>query len=79
MLQHGGFWHVKLVIDYQIHELKLGLYNIEKIWKKTCNEYQVILQKIWTGKIGDEDDYMIWAGIYEMFLRDKQKLENLQW
>lgn len=56
------------IIDYQISELKLGLYNIEKD-----------LKQFETGKIGDEDDSMIWSRIYEMYLRDNEKLEKLQW
>ncbi len=71
------------MIDYQISELKLGLYNIEKDLKqfeiKHNMDSKLFYKKFETGKIGDEDDYMIWSGIYEMFLRDKQKLEKLQW
>ncbi|MEA3444641.1 MAG: hypothetical protein U9R19_07920 [Bacteroidota bacterium] len=71
------------MINYQIDELKLGLYNIEKDLKHFEEKYslttKLFYKKFEKGEIGDVDDYMIWAGIYEMYLRDEQKLENLKW
>ena len=71
------------MIDYQINELKLGLYNIEKdlkiFEKKYTMNSKLFYKKFETGGLGDNDDYMIWSGIYEMFIRDKQKLEKLKW
>ena len=71
------------MIDYQINELKLSLLNIGEDLKNFENKHKInsklFYENFEKGKIGDEDDYIIWAGIYEMFLRDKQKLEKLQW
>ncbi|RLD65839.1 MAG: hypothetical protein DRI95_07875 [Bacteroidetes bacterium] len=71
------------MIDYQINELKLSILNIEKDLKQFEKKHEIgsklFYERFENGKIGDEDDYIVWAGIYEMFLRDKQKLEKLQW
>ncbi|OQX99208.1 MAG: hypothetical protein B6I24_03270 [Bacteroidetes bacterium 4572_128] len=71
------------IIDFQIDELKLGLYNIKKdldeFEKKYLIDTKLFYKKFQAGEIDDKDDFMIWAGIYEMFLRDKQILEKLKW
>lgn len=55
--------------------------NIEKDLKKFEKKYAMstisFYEKFRKGKFGDEGDFMIWAGIYEMFLRDKQKMDKL--
>ena len=35
-------------------------------------------QKFDCGKLGDDEDYMIWAGIYESILSDKKRLAELE-
>ena len=71
------------MIDYQINELKLGILNIEKDLNKYEKKYDIdtkaFYEKFEKGEFGDDDDYIVWAGIYEMSLRDKLKLEQLQW
>jgi len=71
------------MIDYQIREIKLGLYNIEKDLKEFEKKHkiktEVFYKNFEKGKIGDDDDYMIWAGIYEMYLRDTKRLKKIQW
>ncbi len=71
------------IIDFQIKELKLGIYNIQKDLKQFEEKHnmktKLFYEEFEAGKIDDRDDYIIWSGIYEMFLRDKQKLEKLQW
>ena len=71
------------IIDFQIKELKLGIYNIQndlkQFEKKHKMNTKLFYEKFEAGKIGDEDDYIIWSGIYEIFLRDKQKLKKLEW
>jgi hypothetical protein len=68
-------------IDYQINELKKGIFNIEKDLKYFEEKYnlssKLFYKKFSNGEIGDEDDYIIWGGIYEMYLSDKQKLKKL--
>jgi len=71
------------VIDYQINQLKTGMFNIEKDLKEFELKYSMttnlFYEKVEKGKIGDEHDYLIWAGIYDMYLKDKQKLNDLEW
>lgn len=71
------------VIDYQINELNRGILNIEKDLTIFEKKYKITTEQFYkkfkNGKIDDEDDFMIWAGIYEMYMRDKQKLEKIKW
>ena len=71
------------MIDYQINELKLGLFNIKKDLEQFEIKHEMttksFYKKFENGKIGDEDDFIIWAGIYEMYLRDNQKLTKLKY
>jgi len=68
-------------IDYHINELNKAIFNIEKDLKEFEKKYnlssKLFYEKFKTGEFGDEDDYMIWAGIYEMYLRDKLELKRL--
>ena len=70
-------------IDFQINEIKLGLHNIKNDLAKFEKKYKMKTETFYNnfenGKIGDEDDYMLWAGIYEMYLRDEKKLKQIQW
>ncbi len=70
------------VISDQINELKKGIINIEKDLRGFENKYKMdtkaFYKKFKKGEINDESDFMIWSGIYEMLLRDKQKLQKLQ-
>jgi len=69
------------VIKYEISELKKGIVNIEIELKKYEKKYnfstEEFYQKFKKGESGDNDDFMIWSGIYEMQLRNKSKLEEL--
>ena len=71
------------IIDFQLNELKRGIVNIEQDLKQYENKYSItsddFYKKFTNGKYGDDKDYMIWAGIYEMYVRDKKKLDKLQW
>ena len=53
--------------------------DLKQFEEKHKTDSKLFYDKFEKGKLGDEDDYIIWAGIYEMFLRDKQKLAKLQW
>jgi hypothetical protein len=37
-----------------------------------------IYSKDKSGKTGDDDDTLIWAGVYELFLENEHKLSELQ-
>lgn len=72
---------VKNIFDYQIGELQKEILNIELDLKSYEKKYQLstedFYQKYSAGKFGDDTDYMIWAGIYEMLQRSKKKLREL--
>ena len=69
------------IIAWQIAELKKGILNIridiKQFEKKYAMDTKLFYEKFESGKMGDEDDYMIWSGIYEMQLNCKQKLQKL--
>ena len=70
------------MIDFHINELKLSILNIEKDLKKFEKKYgmssESFYHKFSNGEIDDSDDFIVWAGIYEMFIRDKEKLLKLK-
>jgi len=72
----------KSAIDNKINDLNLGIRNIQKdlieFEKKYSISTEYFYEKFNEGEFGDEDDFMIWAGIYEMLLRSKQTLEKLK-
>ena len=72
---------VKNIFEYQVSELKKEILNIqldlrafEKKYKLSTEEFY---KKFNNAELGDDTDYMIWAGIYEMFKRSEKKLEDL--
>jgi len=70
-------------ILYQISELEKAIINIEKDIKKYEKKYKISSFEFYKlfeeGKFGDEDDYMIWSGIYEMLNKNKAELKKIQW
>ncbi len=69
------------VIKYEISELKKGIINtkieLKNFEKKYNFSTEEFYQRFEKGKLQDEDDFMIWSGIYEMYLRNKSKLAEL--
>lgn len=68
-------------IEYHIKKLKReiaamqdDLDKYEKLYDKKSEDFY---QEFDAGKLGDDEDYMIWSGIYEMQLNCKQKLKKL--
>lgn len=68
-------------INFQISELNKSLFNISIDMKNFENKYNVTTDKFYSayqeGKIGDSEDYMVWAGIYEMYQENEKKLQEL--
>ena len=69
------------IIDYQISELRkailnirLDLQNYEKKYSMPTAEFY---GKFKNGMLGDEENYLIWAGIYEMLRENETRLEGL--
>lgn len=70
-------------ISYKISQLEKAIFNIEKDLRKYELKYELASDKFYSkyedGEFGDKDDYMIWSGIYEMYLENKNELKKLQW
>ncbi len=70
------------LIDFQIQELRRGVLNMKKDLSDFELKYKmsssVFYQKFDLGEIVDSQDFMIWAGVYEMYLRDVEKLKQIQ-
>ena len=70
------------IIDFQTSELKKGIVNIQINLKELEDKYQLTTSEFYkqfqSGQLGDEEDYLIWAGIYEMLFLNKKRLEELE-
>ena len=70
-------------ITYKIAQLEKAIFNIEKDLRRFEKEYKVPSQIFYddfeAGKYGDEDDFMIWSGIYEMLQESKSELNKIKW
>jgi hypothetical protein len=70
------------IIDFQTSELKKGIVNIEIDMKEFEQKYNLSTQEFYqqyqSGKLGDDEDYLIWAGIYEMRLLNQKRLDELE-
>ncbi len=73
----------KELISYQIKQLEQAIFNIEKDLRQYEKQYQLSSKEFYElftqGKYGDEDDYMIWSGLYELNKKNKSELKQLQW
>ncbi len=70
------------VIDYHIRELKKGIKNMELEFDAYEHKYSMTTLEFYSlyskGEFGDDnDDFLLWAGIYEIWLEHKRDLENL--
>jgi hypothetical protein len=69
------------IIAYQISELKKAILNIRfdliEFEQKYQESSEVFYQKFMAGELDDTEDFMIWAGIYEMLLDNQQQLEAI--
>ncbi len=69
------------IIDYQVSELRKGLLNLRLDLKQFEETYQITSQEFYSrfeaGVYDDQEDYMVWAGLYEMFCDDEKRLQEL--
>ena len=69
-------------LSYKIAQLEKAIFNIEKDLRKFERKYNisshVFYQQFEAGKLGDEDDYMVWSGIYEMLQENRTELKKIQ-
>jgi hypothetical protein len=70
------------IIKNQINELKNGIHNIEIDLREFEQRYQLssenFYHKFKNGKLDDQEDFMLWSGIYEMRLQNQKKLVELE-
>jgi hypothetical protein len=69
-------------IAYQIAELKRGILNLRLDLKEYEEKYQLstkdFYQQFTQGTVGDREDYIIWAGLYEMLRTNEQRSQELE-
>jgi len=70
------------VINYQIQQIKkeqfnlqLDLFEFEKLYGISSSEFY---NQYKLGKQGDSQNILLWAGIYEMFMENNEKLLHLK-
>ncbi len=64
----------KKKLQREIINIQADLADFEKRYDMKSSSFYSLFEK---GKVEDSEDYMIWAGIYEMFLSSKKKLNEL--
>ena len=72
----------KNIIEYETSQLKKGIINIQLDLKSFEKKYGLssndFYQKFKSGEYGDDEDYIIWAGIYEMLKQNQKRLMELE-
>lgn len=58
----------------EIARLQIDIVDFEKKYNMTSKDF---IEKFDRGLLGDENDYMIWSGIFEMQKDSKEKLSRL--
>jgi hypothetical protein len=70
------------LVNYKISELKKAIFNIEKDLRRFEKKYNQnssdFFKQFEEGKLGDEDDFMVWAGLYEMYQRNIAELNKIK-
>ena len=70
------------VIAYQVAELKRGILNLRLDLKNYEEKYRLtsadFYKKFSKGKMDDREDYMLWAGLWEMLEKNEKKLQGLE-
>jgi hypothetical protein len=71
----------KSIIEYETSQLKKGIINIQLDLKSFEKKYELtskyFYEKFKSGEFGDDEDYIIWAGIYEMLIQNRNRLAEL--
>lgn len=70
------------VITYQITELNKAILNLHLDLKTFEEKYHLTSADFYTqfmqGEMEDCEDYILWAGLYEMLLENQTRLATLQ-
>jgi hypothetical protein len=69
------------IISYQVSELKRGILNIQLDLLQYESKYKMSSEEFYDmfnqGKADDRDDFIIWAGLYEMLNKNEKRLNEL--
>lgn len=69
-------------IAYQIAELRRAILNIRSDMKALEEKYQMssasFYKRFQQGKMEDNEDFLLWAGLYEMWKNNKARLRGLE-
>ncbi len=69
------------IIAYQIAEFQKAILNIRLDLKEFEDKYQRSTEEFYhqfeQGTIEDTEDFMLWAGLYEMLQDNQQRLQEL--
>jgi hypothetical protein len=70
------------VIAHQINELKQSILNLRLDLQEYEKKYQLstedFYQRFTQGNTDDREDYIIWAGVYEMLHANEERLQEMQ-
>jgi hypothetical protein len=70
------------IISYQISELQKGILNLRLDLKEFEQKYQMtsedFQERFSQGLLGDDVDFMVWSGLYEMLCHNQMQLSELR-
>ncbi len=70
------------VIAYQVAELKRAILNLRVELKTFEEKYRLtsadFYKKFGAGKLDDREDYLTWAGLWEMLTKNEKELRGLE-
>jgi len=70
------------IIAYEIAELQKGIINLKLDLKEFEEKYlmpsEVFYQRFEQGLLNDNEDFIVWSGIYEMLESNIQRLSELR-
>lgn len=69
------------LIAYQVAELKRGILNLQLDLQKYEETYQMssanFYEQFTEGNLDDREEFIMWAGLYEMLLENEKRLQEL--
>jgi hypothetical protein len=70
------------IIDYQITELEKSILSLKLDLAKFEEQYQMtsaeFYQQFCQDKLGDEADFIVWSGLYEIWCQNETYLHELK-
>jgi len=70
------------IIVHQINELKQSIINLRLDLQEYEKKYQLSTEDFYRrftqGNTDDREDYIIWAGVYEMLRTNEEQLQEMQ-